>query len=376
MGATPPRSFTDLYREHKKYVWRFTCRMGVLFDDIPDVAQNVFTALHEAMESRGLDTGASIKPWLRAVTFRTARDHLEHAHRAREVLSSEGAIEVADAAPNPEERMVTIDVHRFVGRVMSELPHELHLVLVMSEIEEMTREEIAAELRLPEGTVASRLRAARRAFEAAFNQQRAAGNAAVMPFALWGVDDLLHAARATPDVPEQAMDEVWRRLVSSIPSLGAGAAVAAIPAAAAAKVGAVITAKQAVLGTAAALFVGAGLHALLGPALGGRSATEEIAVAHDQAPVAVVTASVTSAEPVAPVAVVPSASALADAGAAAPAGDGMDRTWLKNARDAYERGDYEAARRALARVKGSHLAPEREELRRLLPPAGQDGGTR
>lgn len=372
MGA-PPRSFTELYREHKKYVWRFACRMGVPFDDIPDVVQKVFLAMHEAMK-RGLDTGAPIKPWLRAVTFRTARDHLNHAHREREVLSSDGALAAADAAPNPEERMVRIDVHRFVGRVLSELPHELHLVLVMSEIEEMTREEIAAELGLPGGTVASRLRAGRSAFDAALAQQRATGYAAAMPFALWGVDDLLHAARATPDVPEHAMDEVWRRLVQAIPSLGAGAAAAAGTAVAASKVGAVLTAKQVALVAVAALVVGAGLHVLLGPTISGRSATEDVTVARDKAPggvpVAVVTASTVTAEPAVSVATVPSASA-----SAAPAGDGMDRTWLKNARDAYERGDYEAARRALARVKGSHMAREREELRSLLPPAGRDGGT-
>jgi hypothetical protein len=194
-----------------------------------------------------------------------------------------------------------------------------------------------------------------------------------MPFALWGAGDLLHAARSVPEVPEQMMDEVWRRLVQSIPSLAGAGAAAAI---AAAKAGAVLTARQAAVGAVAALLMGAGLHALLGPAIvGGRRAPEVVAVAHHQAPVTVTTASVTTAEPVATVAVVPSASALVDAGVA-PTGDGMDRTWLKNARDAYERGDFDAARRALGRVKGSHLAREREELRQLLPPpAGRDGGT-
>jgi RNA polymerase sigma-70 factor (ECF subfamily) len=373
MGVSPPRSFEELYREHKRFVCLFAWRMGVPEGDVPDVMQKVFMALHEAIAARRVDTGAPLKAWLRKVTFRTARDHLERAHQDREVLSLDGAVEAVDGAPSPEERVVTIDLHRFVDGVLGTLPRELRVVLVMSDLEDMTGRDIAEVLELPEGTVSSRLRAARRAFEAALNEQRANGHAAVMPFALWGAGDLLHAARSVPDVPEQMMDEVWRRLVQSIPSLAGAGAAAAV---ATVKAGAVFTAKQAAVGAVAALFLGAGLHALLGPAIKSeRRAPEEVTVAHHQAPVTVTTASVPSAEPVATVAVVPSASALADAGAA-PAGDGMDRTWLKNARDAYERGDFEAARRALARVKGSHLAREREELRSLLPPAGRDGGTR
>jgi RNA polymerase sigma-70 factor (ECF subfamily) len=377
MGASPPRSFEDLYREHEKYVWRFTCRMGVPFDDIPDVTQKVFTALHEAMVSRNLDTGTSIKAWLRAVTFRAARDHLDHAHREREVLSSDGAIEAADAAPDPEERMVRIDVHRFVGRVLGELPHELHLVLVMSEIEEMTGKDIAAELGLPEGTVSSRIRAGRRAFEAAFNQQRATGNAAVMPFALWSADDLLHAARATPDVPEQMMDEVWRRLVQAIPGLsGAGAATAAGTAAATAKAGAVITAKQAA-GFMLSALLGAGIAVLAtGEApkeTGAKLGLTSTAVAVMSPP-----ASASAAPPpVAVVAPTPTSTAAASASAAGSVSpeviEANDRMLLDKARGALDRGDYAAARASLLRVRSPRFAPEREMHLRDVA-AHMDGG--
>jgi RNA polymerase sigma-70 factor, ECF subfamily len=50
--------------------------------------------------------------------------------------------------------------------VLATLPPELRQVFVLFELEELTMREIAAALRLPAGTVASRLRRAREMFKA------------------------------------------------------------------------------------------------------------------------------------------------------------------------------------------------------------------
>jgi RNA polymerase sigma-70 factor (ECF subfamily) len=381
MGSPAPRlppwadPFRILVDHHATYIGRRARYAGVRAADVPDVLQQVLLALHEAM-GRGFDPSGAIQSWLRAVTYRIARDHRKLARNDRERLSATGLVETTDQAPNAEEGMQAIDAHRLVEEVLDRLPPEQRLVLVMSDIDEMPMSETAEVLEIPLGTGYTRLRAARRAFEEAWSAQRATGHPAVLPFELWEARDLIHAAQATPDLPREALDEIWRRLTVALGpglvSAGAGAAAGAT----AAKAGAMLTAKQAGIGAVVALLAGAGLHAMLGSA-GERAAAPVVVAGRDEAPATAVPATSSASASVA-AATPPAASA--PAGAAPPVRPGVapdteqaERTWFLAARDAVERGDFPAARAALTHLRSPRFAQEREELRRLLR-AYEDGG--
>lgn len=374
MGSPPPQPppprtdpFRLLYDTYAPIVLRLAQHL-VPGADVPDIVQRVFLALHLAV-GRGLDTSRSLRGWLRDVTFRTARDDRELAHHASEVLSAPGSIEAADEAPSSEERMETIDVHVVTNSVLDALRPELRIVLVMSDIEEMTMPEIAALLVIPVGTGYTRLRAARAAFKAAWNERRATGHAAVLPFALWEPHDLLHGARADPRMPAELMDQMWRRVVDALGSGLAGAGVAgaagAALAATTAKAGAVLTAKQAALGAVVAVLVGVGLHAAV-ESIGEKPPAPALVViaSHDKAPAAAVAPPVVTATavPVASIADAPSVAARVDAGAA-PSADLSELKWMQNARDALDQGHPDKALDALAHVRSPRFATDREELR-------------
>jgi RNA polymerase sigma factor (sigma-70 family) len=383
--------FESLVRTHAELVRRTARRVGVPFADLPDVAQRVFSKLHQALP--GLDTSASLAGWVRTTTFRIARDHLGLAYHGREV-SSLDEIEAASANPTPEEHMETIDVHAQVDEVLATLRPDLRMVLAMHDMEELPMREIAEVLEIPMTTGYSRLEAARRSFRKSWDRRREEAAAAVAPFALWSAGDLLAAERASvPRSPGGFEDEVWRRVAETLGlgaagAAGAGAAGAAAAgaagAAAAAKAGVVLTAAQLAIGVVASALAGAGLYAALhgSPTTGSDArgmATAEIARsepggAGSGAPA--VSASVVSTPPLVPTSAEASSATAGtrkrDGGAPAPPGED-EGLLLENASRALDRGDARAALGLLARIRSRRFAAERDALRgRAL--AYQDGG--
>jgi RNA polymerase sigma-70 factor (ECF subfamily) len=153
--------FEGLYRAHYDFVWRTLRRMGVSERDVMDSLQKVFMIAHRRLAD--FDGRSSLKTWLCGIALRVASDYRRSALSRREVLMAEApvsAIREADQLRRLEaqERLALLDA------VLAELPVEQRTVFVLFELEELPGEDIAELLELPEGTVRSRLRLARRAF--------------------------------------------------------------------------------------------------------------------------------------------------------------------------------------------------------------------
>jgi RNA polymerase sigma-70 factor, ECF subfamily len=396
--------FAVLFRAHRPDVRRMAQRAGIHAADEADVIQEVFLALHRAI-GRGLDVSAPLGGWLKRATFRRAKDLRKLARCGREVLTPKGEIDAADGGPSPEANMVAIDARRLVLELLDELPDELRLVLVMSDAEEMPMSEIAEVLEIPEGTGYTRLRAARRDFEAAWNRRREAqapraAALGVAPFLLFDAQALFDVgARSIPDESPELHDRAWSRLVHALgPALQdattlAAVAGAAAAAGAAAKGAAVLlTAKQIAIGVVLSMGVGAALHAALRPT---SAAPEDVAITRDATHAAAALPSASVSETWAPVASATAApvSPEADAGAVMDV-EQAERNVIARARGALARAalaqDNKARAHELAvalaaldehekRFKSPLLAEAREALRRqalLFQQAHttQDGG--
>ena len=83
------------------------------------------------------------------------------ANAAAAPLSDTMRDESADAALDPEERLLQQHTVALVRAALNELPADFREVMVLREIEGMSYKEIAAVLRVPIGTVMSRLARAR-----------------------------------------------------------------------------------------------------------------------------------------------------------------------------------------------------------------------
>lgn len=273
-------TFERLVRGNTTRVRRLVRRAGVPAADENDVIQEVFLALHLAM-GRGLNVSISLLDWLNMITYRIARDRLNLAYNARELLTEKGEIEPQNEGPSPEETMQRIDMRHLVDEVLDDLPSHLRLVLVMSDADEMPMSTIAEVLEIPVGTGYSRLRMARREFASAWRkrcEEKASHAAAygLAPFLLFDAGALFDLNRESPELRKGFEDQVWNRLVDALgPGLawgGAGSAVGATAGIAVAKGAAVaagksagvhLTATQIAVVAVVSALTGAGLYALI-----------------------------------------------------------------------------------------------------------------
>lgn len=161
--------WSRFYDEHFDFVWRALRRLGVPVASLDDAAQEVFVI---AFRRQGEFEGhSSVKTWLFGIAWNRARE-LARLARRRPEEPLDDATPLA-AEPDQERAAMQTEALRFVYRVLDELTPERRAVLVMAEVEEMTAPEMAEVLSVPLNTVYSRVRLARRDFEAALKRCRA-----------------------------------------------------------------------------------------------------------------------------------------------------------------------------------------------------------
>lgn len=156
------------YDAHFDYVWRSLRRLGVPEATLDDAAQEVFVV---ALRRQGQFEGrSSVRTWLFGIAWNRARELARSARRRAEDELPEYLPDVA--SPNQEQRAIDTQALELVYRALDELTGDRRAVLVMADVEEMTATEIAELLAIPVNTVYSRIRLARRDFEAALRRCR------------------------------------------------------------------------------------------------------------------------------------------------------------------------------------------------------------
>ncbi|MCY1060850.1 MULTISPECIES: RNA polymerase sigma factor [Nannocystis] len=151
----------EIYRAHVDYVWRIARSLGIPADAAEDVTQEVFLCVHHKLHT--FRPGGSMRAWLFGITRNLVlHDRRSYARRERHLAA------LSQPTATTREPDATVRVRQAAELMQSfldELDLDKRLVFQMTEIEEMTAEEIAEALTIPLGTVYSRLRAARAKLE-------------------------------------------------------------------------------------------------------------------------------------------------------------------------------------------------------------------
>jgi RNA polymerase sigma-70 factor, ECF subfamily len=150
-----------LVRDHHAFVWRSVRRLGVRDADVDDVVQEVFLTAARHLDEIQHDRE-------RGYLFRTSVFVAAHARRKvqrrREVVDDERMVAEVDGRPSPEQSAALSQTRARLQSMLDQLPEDFRAVFVLFELEGMTMSEIAEALKVPPGTVASRLRRARELF--------------------------------------------------------------------------------------------------------------------------------------------------------------------------------------------------------------------
>lgn len=168
-AAEPPASLRpgsrearleQLIRDNFDFVWRLARHLGIPAADADDVAQRVMIVASNRFDD--IEPGKE-----RAFLYRTTMFVGQKVRRGwasgREVLTEELPDEEAPQ-PQPDELLDKRRAYADLHRVLQRLPETLRTALVLFELEGWTLAEIAAAQSIPQFTVASRVRRARKYF--------------------------------------------------------------------------------------------------------------------------------------------------------------------------------------------------------------------
>jgi len=161
--------FDAVYEEMVGYVWNVVSHMGVHPSDAEDVVQEVFVTVYRRLGE--FEGRALLKTWV----FRIAVHLVQHYFRThvrkpgdRATMKGTEIHVLADQRENgPASHVERMERYDALDRVLAELDEPKRLVFVLAELEEMTLSEIGEVVGANANTVATRLRAARQAFEKA-----------------------------------------------------------------------------------------------------------------------------------------------------------------------------------------------------------------
>lgn len=162
-----------VYRANFATVWRVLRRLGVREEQLDDAAQDVFLVVQRKLDA--FDPRAPVSSWVVAIALRVASAYRRRAARQPGERLDEA---IPDTAPGPARAIELQESLRLLHEVLAELDDRLREVFVLSELEQLSVPEIAQALGANVNTVYSRLRTARRRFEAALVRRRGAGEGA------------------------------------------------------------------------------------------------------------------------------------------------------------------------------------------------------
>jgi RNA polymerase sigma-70 factor (ECF subfamily) len=160
--------FEQRVRECHRLV--FHVAYAVLADraDAEEVVQDAFFRAYRKLS--GLREPQKFRSWVARMGYRLALNRWRAATRALRRDSSWHEMS-AGAEANAENIVAQREVQRRLREEIDRLPKKLRAVVILSAVEELDTRDIAGVLRIPEGTVRSRLHLARKALLKAFTDE-------------------------------------------------------------------------------------------------------------------------------------------------------------------------------------------------------------
>ncbi len=156
-AVTDRRDFDSVYADNATFVWRLLRGMGVTEALVPDAVQDVFVVVHRRLPES--DFRHAVKTWLFEIAYRVACDYRRKQARIREHQPISDDLRATARTPHDDAEHA--QSARLLNELLDAMDDDKRVVLVLSDVEEMTAPEIAEAIGVPLNTVYSRLRRAR-----------------------------------------------------------------------------------------------------------------------------------------------------------------------------------------------------------------------
>ncbi len=135
--------------------YRYTSRSA----EAEDLTQEIMIRVYQNLRSYRPDAG-SLQNWILRVGRNLIIDHYRRNRKQPQASGSKEleAMNIRDEkAPDPQNRVERDEASRFLQAGLQALPPELKEAIILRDLEGLAYQEIAELLRIPEGTVKSRI---------------------------------------------------------------------------------------------------------------------------------------------------------------------------------------------------------------------------
>lgn len=137
-------------------------------EDALELAQEAFVRAYRAMSR--FDTRLPFYPWLYRIVKNTCLNHLKKRRRRGETSLDglmESGFDAVSPGPGPERQAALGDLRVSIAVALEALNADHREIITLRHVHELSYREIAECLNIPQGTVMSRLHAARRSLRTA-----------------------------------------------------------------------------------------------------------------------------------------------------------------------------------------------------------------
>lgn len=154
----------ELARRHRRSAYLLALQLTGNPDDAMDLSQEAMLRFFHTLER--VDPTRPVRPWLLRIVRNLVTDHWRRARvRRAESLDAPGAdvsLQIRDPEADPARDARRSELRRRLWRELSGLAPALREILVLRDYHDLAYREIADVLKIPQGTVMSRLHRARR----------------------------------------------------------------------------------------------------------------------------------------------------------------------------------------------------------------------
>lgn len=160
-------AWEELVQRYHRRVYNICYRFTGSADDAQDLTQEVFVKMYRTLKTYDVERGAFLT-WMATLSRNLLVDHFRKTKDDRVTDSLDAAPEAEEDALTlsehlenkglgPDSRLASRETQELVQRALQKLSPELREAVILRDLQDLDYREIARALKVPEGTVKSRI---------------------------------------------------------------------------------------------------------------------------------------------------------------------------------------------------------------------------
>lgn len=165
--AGDPVAWEELVRQYNRRIYNICYRFTGSPDEAEDLTQEVFVRMFRTLDSYDQDK-AAFMTWVTTMTRNLLVDNFRKTKYDRASDSLESSVgndedgptlgeRIQDTAQTPDEKLHSRETKEMVHAALQKLSPELREAVILRDLQDMDYRDIATVLKVPEGTVKSRI---------------------------------------------------------------------------------------------------------------------------------------------------------------------------------------------------------------------------